>query len=226
MALVTNEMDILDIQNAERDLTPHAKAHPEDAEAQYLMGSIFNQKPRTPANLHTVLTYAQRAFPKMRSDERIYNLLGQLYLDGDQPQKALQIYLKSRQLFPASGVVVSGLLRTYTRLHDTTRAQQTATQLQIMTARHNRIDHLRHVLGFDSHNIQAALELARLREDDKDYGNAQKIYQFSCSKPPRSESSEGSHSLPGASAKVDCSAGTGSYAATMNAVQPCGCDTI
>lgn len=166
MGVVTLEMDGLDMQGAERDLSPYAQTHPHDGEICYMMAVIYNQKPRTQHNLQAALEYAQRAQIAMPHDKRIYNVLGQLYLDLNQPDDALRIYSVGRDLAPNNEDILHGLVVCYTRLGDSNKAASLAVELQKATARHNRIDYLTHAMGFNHLNTNAGLELARLEEED------------------------------------------------------------
>ncbi|MBV9851725.1 MAG: tetratricopeptide repeat protein [Armatimonadetes bacterium] len=176
LALVNLEMDVPDMDAAERDLTPWLKAHPDDAEACYFMAVIYNQKPRTPDNLQAGIGYAERALAGMARDPRPYALLGQLYLDVNRPQDALRTFQIAAQLLPNDEGVLHGLVGCYTRLGQSRQAAAAAARLQTETARHDRIAHLQEVMRFNHADVASGLELARLEEEDGDLRQAQQYY--------------------------------------------------
>lgn len=166
IGMVSLEMDAMDMSGAERDLTPFLKAHPDAAEASYFIAVIYNQKPRTPANLAIALHYAESARRGMSRDERVYSLLGQLYLDAKRTTDALHTFQQGTTLSRNSESMMHGLISCYTRRGDFRAAEAVAIRLRLVNARHDRIDHLRHVMGFNHQDTTAALELARLEEED------------------------------------------------------------
>lgn len=182
LALAEVELDNLDYDGVERDLTPYLQAHPDPKDpnyvkANYFMAVVYNQRPRTPENVEKALTFAQTAYPEMSTDARIYSLLGQLFLAKNGVQDALNCYLAGRERAPASEDMLHGLVQCYARLGDTKRQKIAAAQFQVLTARHNRIQHLKHLLGFNHHDVAAGLELAHLWELDGQWREAAKLYQ-------------------------------------------------
>lgn len=122
LTLVTTEMDMSNMQDAERDLTPYLQTHPQDALACYLMAVIFNQKQRTPANRAQTLRYAQRALAGMPQDAHVYTLLGQLYLEMNRPAEALRTYQAGIRVAPNNAGILRGLVDGFTRVKDTAAA--------------------------------------------------------------------------------------------------------
>jgi tetratricopeptide (TPR) repeat protein len=184
IAMVNTELDSLDFAAAERDLWPYLQAHPRDADACYMMAVIDNQKPRTPQNLRTAIDFAQRALAGMPADVRAYTLLGQLYLDSDRVPDALRVYTAGRRIAPNSEGMLRGLMDCYTRLGKTNDAASVSATFQQVLARHDRISHLTHVMGFNHHNTTAGLELARLVEADGRYEQARAYYEQLASQAP------------------------------------------
>lgn len=167
LAMVNLEMDAMDMAQAERDLAPYMQAHPDDAQAAYMMAVIYNQKPRTPENIRAALDYARRARPGMQpGDPRAYVLIGQLLLASNKLAEALQTYLTGAKIAPQAEDVLHGLVDCYGRLGQTKQADAVAARLQAATARHDRISHLKHVMGFNHFDTVSGLELARLEEED------------------------------------------------------------
>jgi len=177
MAMVNTELDTLDFAGAERDLGPYLRSHPRDPDACYMMAVIDNQKPRAAQNLRTAIDFAERALAGMPADARAYSLLGQLYLDSDQIQDALRVYMTGRRIAPNSEGMLRGLMDCYTRLGQTNEAASVSATFQQMLARHDRISHLTHVMGFNHHNTTAGLELAKLVEADGRYEQARAYYE-------------------------------------------------
>ncbi len=165
-AIVNVEMDQMDLAGAEKDLAPYLQTHPDDATANYLMAVFYAQKPRIGDNLAQALAHARKAMPGMQRDLRAYGLLGQLYLDAHNPQKAAVVFERAAQFAPGSESVLHGLVDSYSRLGDQNRAVQCAALLQAATARHDRIAHLKHVMGFNPNDVKCGLELAHLEEQD------------------------------------------------------------
>ena len=113
----------------------------------------------------------------MPADARAYTLLGQLYLDSDRVQDALRVYTAGRRIAPNSEGMLRGLMDCYTRLGQTNEAASVSATFQQMLARHDRISHLTHVMGFNHHNTTAGLELAKLVEADGRYAQARTYYE-------------------------------------------------
>jgi tetratricopeptide (TPR) repeat protein len=166
LAMVNTELDSLEFAGVERDLGPYLRAHPNDADACYLMAVVYNQKPRTRANLLTATEFAERALAGTAADARAHVLLGQLYLDADRPRDALRVYTAGRRVSPYAEGILRGLADAYRRLGRTADAASVTAEFQKVLARHDRIAHLTHVMGFNHHDTNAGLELARLVEED------------------------------------------------------------
>src|SRR5262249_45083416 len=149
LALVHTELDSLEFDGVERDLAPYLRAHPRDADACYLMAVVYNQKPRTAANLRTAIDFAERALAGRPADARAYALLGRLYLDADRPGDALRIDTVGRRVAPNAEGILRGLADADTRLGRTAEAAAITAAFQQVLARHDRISHLTHVMGFN-----------------------------------------------------------------------------
>jgi cytochrome c-type biogenesis protein CcmH/NrfG len=121
----------------------------------------------------------------MPADARAYTLLGRLYLDSDRVQDALRVYTAGRRVAPNSEGMLRGLLDCYTRLGKTNEAASVSTTFQQVLARHDRISHLTHVMGFNHYNTTAGLELARLVEEDGRYEQARAYYEQLARQAPK-----------------------------------------
>jgi tetratricopeptide (TPR) repeat protein len=177
IAMVNGALDTLDFAAAERDLQPYLRTHPQDAEAGYMIAVIYNQKPRTPGNLEAAIGYARQALAGMPNDARIHTLLGQLYLDSDRPGDALRVYTAGRRVAPNDEGILRGLMDCCRRLGKSAAVTATSGALQRVLARHDRIAHLTHVMGFNHHDTAAGLELARLVEEDGRFSQARAYYE-------------------------------------------------
>lgn len=159
------KMDRGDMSGAEHDLDIFLKTHPDMTVACYQMAVIYNQKPPSRDNVRQGLAFANRALAGMRGDPRIYSLLGMLYLNSNQPEQALRVFTAA-QRFGTSESVVHGLLDASRQLGHVKEAEAYAAALQVITARHDRISHLKHVMGFNHNDVTSGLELAELEEQD------------------------------------------------------------
>jgi tetratricopeptide (TPR) repeat protein len=177
LAMVNTELDSLEFAAAERDLTPFLHAHPQDAEANYLMAVVCNQKPRTPANLRSAIAFGERALAGIRDDARACVLLGQLYLDADRPRDALRVYTDGRRSAPGAEGILRGLGECYARLGRHAEAATVNAEFEKVVERRDRIAHLTHVMGFDHHDTSAGLELAHLVEADGRLLQARAYYE-------------------------------------------------
>jgi len=177
MAMVSTELDSLEFAGVERDLAPYLRAHPDDAEACYMMAVVTNQKPRTPENLKADIAVAERALAGMPRDARAHTLLGQLYLDADRPRDALKVYMAGLKVAPYAEGVLRGLMDCYRRLGEPAQVGAVSRAYERVLARHDRISHLTHVMGFDHQNTSAGLELARLVEEDGRLTQARAYYE-------------------------------------------------
>lgn len=177
IAMVNTEMDTLDFAGAERDLGPYLRTHPRNPDACYMMAVIYNQKPRSPSNLRTAIDFAERALAEMPADVRAYTVLGQLYLDADRTADALRVYGAGRRIAPNSEGMLRGLVDCSTRLGHRDEAASFTAAFQKVLARHDRIAHLTHVMGFNHFDTAAGLELAGLVEEDGSYSQARAYYE-------------------------------------------------
>ncbi|HEU4752182.1 MAG TPA: tetratricopeptide repeat protein, partial [Armatimonadota bacterium] len=177
MALVDMELDTLQMDQAERDLRDFMTRHPDDPEANFRMAVVYNQKPRTPENMKTAIRYAEKALPGLSTDARPYTVLGQLYLDSNRPKDALQLYLIGHQVAPNAESILRGLGDCYSRLGRTKEMALVSEEYRRVLTRHDRIDHLTHVMSFNHNDIASGLELARLSEEEGLLGKAQQYYE-------------------------------------------------
>jgi Flp pilus assembly protein TadD len=142
-----------------------------------MMAVVYNQKPRTAANLRMALDYAERALVGMQADARAWALLAQLYLDADRPRDALRVCTQGRHVAPNEEGILRGLAEAYRRLGRTADAASVTREFQNVLARHDRITHLTHVMGFNHRDTAAGLELARLVEADGQLTQARAYYE-------------------------------------------------
>lgn len=176
LPLVQLEVGSNDYAGAERDLTPYAQAHTTDADACYQMALILRQKPHTPDNQKAALDYARRAQAAMPGNESVLILLGRLSLDAHQPAQALQIYQSVVKAHPNSEEALQGLVTCYTQSGDSGKAGAAAGRLAEALTRHNRMAHLTDQIRLNQQDIGAALEMARLEEQDGDNRMAEAFY--------------------------------------------------
>ena len=164
IALVSLEIDSLDLSRAENDLTPYLKAHPEDFQGHYYMAVIYNLKPRTPDNIRLGLAQAELALPHMLGDTHGYNVLGELFLAAGRPVAAYRAFMEGYKIDPHSQQMLHGLLHCDTRLGDMREADLISARLDREAAAENQMEHLKHVLGFNHKDPAAVLALAGLYE--------------------------------------------------------------
>jgi cytochrome c-type biogenesis protein CcmH/NrfG len=172
LELARQEMDSLDMAGAERDLTAFLKTHPDNGEANRLMALLYKQKPPTPANIQAALKLANRARQALPESPDVYLLLGQLLLSAEQPKEALQAFQTAHTLNPQAPEILSGLVTCYTRLHDPARAAAAAATLQALTARSDRLEHLKTAVRRNPADNVSRLALARLEEESGDFPSA------------------------------------------------------
>ena len=165
IAIVSLEINNLDLTRAENDLTPYVKAHPEDYQGHYYMAVILNQKPRTPENVRLGIEQAELALPSMVHDPHGYNLIGQLFLAAGRTEAAYRAFLEGYKISPHSQAMLHGLLDCDIRRGDTREAALIGTRLEQEATRDNQVEHLKHVLGFNHKDTLSMLELARLYEE-------------------------------------------------------------
>jgi len=175
--LVRVEFQLHDFSGAERDLTPFVGRHPDNAEACYLMASLLHQKPQTAALTQATLDYAQRAQAASPHNEQACVLLGQLYLEAQNPLKALPLFQQARTATPYSQDVLYGLVTCYTRLGRQALAARAVADLNATVSRRTRISLLQDRLRLHPDDTAAALEAARLEEENKDLPMAQIYYR-------------------------------------------------
>ena len=176
LALASVEMDLLDYADAEHDLASFLARKPNDPWACYLMAVVYNQKPRTSDNLHTAMGYAERSTRAGDPPLLALPLLAQLYLNDHRPAAALRICRQALQQAPNNTDILFQLVGCYSRLGQPKMADIISSHLHQVTLRHDRIEHLKHVMGFNHDDVAAGLELARLEEDDGDLPMAQLYY--------------------------------------------------
>ena len=169
LELARQEMDSLDMAGAERDLGAFLKTNPDNGEANRLMALLYKQKPPTPENIQAALALADHARRAMPDSPDVYLLMGQLRLAAGQTGEALQAFQTARSLNPDAEEILSGLVTCYTRLHDAPRAAAAAAELQTLTARRNRQEHLKTAVQRNPADNAARLELARLEEEGGDF---------------------------------------------------------
>ncbi len=171
--LARQEIADNDIAGAERDLAPYARAHPQDAEADYLMAQIALDEPPTTGNLRTGLDHARRAYASLPTDMRVIGVLGQLYLNAGQPAQALPVYLAGKKLNPSSEPILTGLIASYGRMDQSKEANALAQVLKQVNARHTALSHTLDLLRLNPTDTTAGLHCARLLEEDGQYRQAQ-----------------------------------------------------
>ncbi len=103
-------------------------------------------------------------------------LLGQLSLSLHQPVQALPIFTSVARTDPSSEEALHGLLTCATQTHDTKQAAAVGAHLAQVLARHDRMAHLTDQIRLNQKDIAAALEMARLEEQDGDPRMAEAFY--------------------------------------------------
>lgn len=183
--LVRVEFQRHDLLGAERDLTPFVQRHPDDAEACYLMASLWEQKPQAPGVLQTALDYARRAHAGSPRNEQACVLLGQISLEAQDPAGALPLFQQAQRTAPFSQDVLHGLMTCYARLGRPALAAQTAAILNAAVSRHTQISLLQDKLRLHPGDTTAALEAARLEEEDKNLPLAETYYRQAAHHAPQ-----------------------------------------
>jgi len=184
LELARQEMDSLDMAGAERDLAAFLAAHPDDGEANRLMALLYKQKPPSPQNVAAALGLAERARRAMPGSPDVYLLQGQLLLSAGRTREALDAFQRARALNPTAEEILSGLVTCDTRLHDTARAAQAAAELQTLTARRDRQEHLKTAVRRNPADNAARLELAGLEEQSGDFPGAAGYYLEAARRAP------------------------------------------
>ena len=164
LTLVNVEMDVQQLDVAEKNLSPLLKDHPDDAWGMYLMSAIYNQKPRTPENLNTAIRYAETAANSPHPPLQVFPLLSQLYLDADRPQDALRVCQVIMSRNSNDTTILAKMVTCYMRLNQPAAAAQISDRLKQVAARQERIDHLQELMRFNNANVPVGLELAGLVE--------------------------------------------------------------
>jgi len=185
MAMVDLELDTLQMDQAEQKLRAYLARHPKDAEASFRMAVVYNHRPRTPENIKEAIRYAETALAGLPHDARPYTVLGQLYLDSNRVQDALRLYHRGYHAAPNAESLLRGLADCYTRLGRTREMELVSAEYQKVLKRHDRIDHLTHVMGFNNKDTEAGLELARLTEEEGLHGKARQYYEQLVRQAPR-----------------------------------------
>jgi len=175
--LVRVEFQMHDLSGAERDLTPFVGRHPDNAEACYLMASLLHQKPQTAASTQTALDYAQRAHAASPHNEQACVLLGQLYLEAQNPSGALPLFQQAQQTAPFSQDVLHGLVTCYTRLGRPALAAHAAADLKATVSRRTQLSLLQDRLHLHPDDTAAALDAAHLEEENKELPLARTYYR-------------------------------------------------
>ena len=176
LELARQEMDSLDMAGAERDLTAFLKTNPNNGEANRLMALLYKQKPPTPENIQAALALADRARQALPDSPDVYLLLGQLRLAAGQTDEALKAFQTARSLNPEAEEILSGLVTCYTRLHDIPRAAAAAADLQTLTARSDRLEHLKTAVKRDPADNASRLDLAQQEEESGNFPAAASDY--------------------------------------------------
>ena len=176
LALARQELDALDLVGAERELTAYLKARPDDGEANRLMALLYKQKPPTPDNVRAGVALAEKACRLMPDSPDAFLVLGQIRLSADQIPEALKAFQTAYSFNPVATQILNGLVTCYSRLHDTARAARFAAELNTVSARLDRIEHLRTILKKDHGDLTGRLELARLEEENGNFPAAQGDY--------------------------------------------------
>jgi tetratricopeptide (TPR) repeat protein len=187
MAMVDLELEMLQIDQAERDLTTYLKAHPDDAEAHLRMADVYNRKRRTPETLRLATDHAEKAVKGLDHDTRAYTLLGQLFLAQNRTEEALRLYTEAHQRHPTAESLLRGLADCYTRLGRSRELAAVSAEYQQVLKRHDRIDHLTHLMSFNPRDVNHGLELARLSEEEGMIGKAQDYYEQFVRQDPKAE---------------------------------------
>ncbi|MCA1597085.1 MAG: tetratricopeptide repeat protein [Chloroflexi bacterium] len=177
LARALAEMDSLDFPAADADLRTYLRSHPRDPEASYYLCVLYNQKPRTPENVRAAIALAQAALAGLPGETRVYNALGQLYLDSGRPRDALAVFLAGLKRSGNDEGILHGLADTYHQLGMKANEIEADHELQIVGDRHEQIAHLKHVMGFNHFDLESGLKLARLEELDGDDRLAVTYYQ-------------------------------------------------
>jgi len=165
------------LAGAERDLTPFVQRHPDNAEACYLIASLLHQKPQTAATLQAAIEYARRAQAGAPGNPDASVLLGQALLDARQPAQALKAFRQAQAVSPNSVLALHGLLTCYTLLGQSGSVAPTRTALNASLARRVRMGHASDLLLANPDNTAAALEMARLREENGEPALAESYYR-------------------------------------------------
>lgn len=180
LTLVNIEMDVDLMPAAERDLAPYVQAHPNDAWASYLTAVLYNEKPRTPENLHQAIGYAERSASNVQAPQAVFTLLSQLYLSAGRLTDAERACQLGLQRDPNYADLLAQFAKCEALLGRSQSAAQASSRLQALRTRHDRISYLRQHLKtltvFRSSDVPAGLELARLEEEDGDMQDARTYY--------------------------------------------------
>ena len=185
LELVRIEIENVAFAQAQSDLAPYLQTHPNDYWACHLMGVIFEMKSQQPGDFQTALAYEQRAAAGLPNDPRVYITLGDLDLDLDRPDDALQAFQKGQRLLPNSEAMWHGLVRCYTRLNEPKQVAASAAALQRIAARHQRITYLQEQMALHPDNVTSGLALAQLEQEEGDEGTDYAILRSLWLRVPR-----------------------------------------
>ena len=185
LALAYVDLRGTDNDAAVHHLTPYLQAHPEDPEACYLMAYTLLQQASAPGPLLTALASVQRAQKYLPKDVRVYSVEGKIDLRLNRPQDALIAFQAGRRVDPYSEGILQGVLTSEVRLGQTQKANVTATELQQVTLRHNRIEHLEQMSDMKQNSTADGLELARLQEEEGENRVAQTQLEQTLRRAPR-----------------------------------------
>ena len=185
LALAYVDLRGTDSDAAVHHLTPYLQAHPEDPEACYLMAYALLQQQSSPETLREALVYVQRAQKHLPSDSRIFSVEGKIDLRLNRPQDALLAFQDGQRVDPHSEALLQGIMTSEVRLGRTQKANATASDLQQVTLRHNRIVHLEQMSDMKKISTAEGLELARLQEEEGQYRVAQAQLEQTMRQAPR-----------------------------------------
>ena len=171
--LVQIEMTMLSLADAERDLAPWLKTHPDDPTANHLMAILLDQKAGS-GNLQAALEDERKAHAASPNDLAITNELGDIYLKLDRPQDAAETFGEGLKLDPYSAKMLNGVVRAYQKMGNLPGATAAAGKLAAVEATRQRITHLGDALSINPANVAAGTELALL---DEKVGDSQSAYQ-------------------------------------------------
>jgi tetratricopeptide (TPR) repeat protein len=176
LALIFVEVEAYDMTQAQADLMPYLRTHPQDPKADYEAAAIWSEKAPTPQNVQAGLAYAHLALAGGLANPRLYDMIGQFNLQTGAVSTARQSFEAALRVDPNNDEALHGVLVCDTRLGKTVDAARDAAVLQTVSQRHQQIKVLQIVHRRNPTNIPAALELAKLEDADGFQEAAQGIY--------------------------------------------------